>query len=124
MLKRSSERIDSVEYVATKLFDEWSEELTQYSNADLRRKSQAQLSKTQRQYKKLIKTMRKAESSIAPVLTVFNDQVLFLKHNLNARAINSIKSELSSVQRDVSKLIGEMNRSISEADKFIAEMNN
>ncbi|NVK23101.1 MAG: DUF2959 domain-containing protein [Kangiellaceae bacterium] len=117
-----TKRIDSVEYVAEELFEEWQTELEQYSNAELRRKSQAQLYETKRQYSTLIAAMRKAERSIAPVLTVFNDQVLFLKHNLNARAIASLKDELNSVQSDVSKLITEMNSSINEANRFIAQM--
>ncbi|TQV88463.1 DUF2959 domain-containing protein [Aliikangiella coralliicola] len=117
-----SERIASVEYVAEKLFDEWKEELGQYSSADLRRKSEGQLSKTQRQYKKLMGAMKKAEKSIAPVLALFKDHVLFLKHNLNAQAIASMKNELKVVQNDVSRLISQMNQSINEADKFIAQM--
>ncbi|WP_251358538.1 DUF2959 domain-containing protein [Kangiella sp. TOML190] len=117
-----SERIDSVEYVAEKLFDEWREELEQYSNADFKRKSQKQLYETRRQYSGLISAMRKAESSIQPVLTVFNDQVLFLKHNLNARAIASLKGELSTIESNVGNLIAEMNKSISEANEFISTM--
>lgn len=119
-----TKRIDSVEYVAGKLFLEWSSELGEYSNLDLKRKSQAQLYETKRQYAGLISTMRKAERSIQPVLTVFNDQVLFLKHNLNARAIASLKDELSGIESNVSKLIHEMNLSIDEANRFIAQMDN
>lgn len=117
-----TKRINSVEFVAEELFEEWQAELEQYSSADLKRKSQAQLYETKRQYASLIAAMRKAERSIGPVLTVFNDQVLFLKHNLNARAIASLKDELSTVQSDVSKLVAEMNSSINEANRFIAQM--
>ena len=35
--------------------------------------------------------MRLAESRIEPVLKSFRDQVLFLKHNLNAKAIASLR---------------------------------
>ncbi len=115
-------RVDSVEYVAEKLFDEWSEELEQYSSAELRRKSQTQLYQTRQQYAGLISAMRKAERSIQPVLTVFNDQVLYLKHNLNARAIASLRDELSGIESNVSNLIREMNLSIDEANRFIAQM--
>ncbi|MRX27966.1 DUF2959 domain-containing protein [Kangiella sp. HZ709] len=117
-----TKRIDSVEYVAEKLFQEWGEELNQYSNPELKRKSQVQLYETRRQYAGLISAMRKAENSIKPVLTVFNDQVLFLKHNLNARAIASLKDELSGIESNVASLIQEMNLSIDEANRFIKNM--
>ncbi|NVJ67668.1 MAG: DUF2959 domain-containing protein [Gammaproteobacteria bacterium] len=119
-----AKRVDSVEYVAEKLFEEWSEELNQYSNPELKRKSQAQLYETKRQYAGLISAMRKAERSIQPVLTVFNDQVLYLKHNLNARAIASLRDELSGIESNVANLIREMNLSIDEANRFIQDMEN
>jgi hypothetical protein len=66
--------------------------------------------------------MKRAEAKIDPVLAVFRDQVLFLKHNLNARAIVSIQNELVSVETDVASLIREMEASINEADGFIKTM--
>ena len=47
------------------------------------------------------------------------DQVLYLKHNLNARAVAAIKGELVKVDAQVDQLVKDMNRSIAEADKFI-----
>lgn len=66
--------------------------------------------------------MRKAEKTMYPVLDVLRDQVLFLKHNLNARAIASIKTELATVQRDVAALVTQMESSIAEANQFITQM--
>ncbi len=66
--------------------------------------------------------MKRAEKKIDPVLLVFRDQVLFLKHNLNAQAIASLQGELVSIKTDVASLISEMEASIREADAFIKEM--
>ncbi|BCR04438.1 DUF2959 domain-containing protein [Desulfuromonas versatilis] len=115
-------RIDDVEDVAGALFDEWKDELEQYSNASLRRDSQAKLERTRRQYGQLIGAMKRAEERIDPVLSAFRDQVLYLKHNLNAQAIASLKGELKSIEGDIGSLIREMERSISEADSFISAM--
>ncbi len=115
-------RIASVEDVAWALFKEWEAELKQYSNESLRRASQQKLVETRGRYDQLIGAMKRAESKIAPVLTAFRDQVLFLKHNLNARAIASLQSELVSVESDVASLIREMEASIGEADAFIQAM--
>ncbi len=118
------DRIDSVEDVAAALFREWEDELSEYSNASLRRSSEQKLQSTRIQYDRLIAAMHKAESRMDPVLEAFQDQVLFLKHNLNAKAIASLEDELVSVETDVSRLIREMEASIAEADKFISSMGN
>jgi hypothetical protein len=116
------DRIDSVEDVASDLFDEWEAELSDYSSDSLRRSSARKLQQTRRQYSQLIGAMKRAESKMDPVLTALYDQVLFLKHNLNARAIASLQTELISVESEVNSLIKDMNASIKEADAFINAM--
>ncbi len=117
--KEVSSRIGAVEDVAEALFDEWADELEQYSSASLRQSSQRTLDKTQKQYAKLISAMKRAEAKMEPVLRPLRDQVLFLKHNLNARAIASLESELTSVKGNVAALIRDMEVAIAEADTFI-----
>lgn len=118
-----SERVDEVDEVANALFDEWEDELGQYTNAKLRQSAKRQLNDTRSNYSKLLRTMRNAESSMKPVLNTFRDNVLFLKHNLNAQAVGALRGEFQSLQTDVQRLIAEMNKSIAESDKFIASMN-
>ena len=84
----------------------------------------AQLADTRRQYKQLIDAMNRAEAKIAPGLVVFKDQVLYLKHNLNAQAISSLKGELKTVESDVTELIKAMEKSINEANAFIKTIEN
>ncbi len=115
-------RIESVASVASDLFAEWEEELEQYTRASLRRASADQLDQLRERYEELIAAMRQAESRIEPVLGKFRDQVLFLKHNLNARAVASLDAETRSIQNDVETLIEEMEDAIAEADAFIAAM--
>lgn len=117
------QRIDDVENVADDLFAEWQEELEQYSSARLRQSSADTLRTTQTQYNKLIRAMRKAEDSMEPVLAVLNDNVLFLKHNLNARAIASLKGELATVDKNVDTLLANMQSAIDESNAFIASLN-
>ncbi len=117
-----SERIDEVEDVAEALFDEWEDELKLYSSDSLRRSSAGKLEQTRNRYQNLMKAMRRAEARIEPVLTPLRDQVLYLKHNLNAQAIASLQSELGRVEGDVSSLIREMEAAIREADAFIVSL--
>ena len=117
-----SERIDAVESVAEDLFSEWEQELEQYSRADMRKHSASLLKDTRSRYSKLMTSMRRAERSMEPVLEAFNDQVLFLKHNLNARAIGALRNELDSIEKDTANLIKQMQKAIAEANAFIDSM--
>lgn len=115
-------RIDDIEAVAEALFDEWEDELNQYSNKQLRRESQQKLHTTKAKYQQLIAVMRKTESRLDPVLSPMNDQVLYLKHNLNARAIQSLKKEVVKIDKDVDVLLAAIRKSVAEADAFIRTM--
>lgn len=116
------DRIDAVENVSEALFAEWENELDQYSSAALRQDSERKMKQTRIQYVQLITAMRKAEAKMDPVLRAFKDQVLYLKHNLNAQAIASLQSELVAVESDIADLIREMEKSIGEANAFIKTM--
>jgi len=115
-------RIADVEQVAGDLFKEWEKELGQYKSAELRRTSQRQLQDTRSRYQKLIASLKRAEKKLDPVLTAFNDRVLFLKHNLNARAIASLRTNRAAIEADIGALVADMNKSIAEADQFIKAM--
>jgi len=112
-------RIEKVEDVSEALFDEWQDEIEQISSANLSRQSAMKLKETQRRYKKLIKSMHKAESKMAPVLSALKDNSLFLKHNLNAKAIGALQGEMVSIKKDVGALIKDMNIAIEQSQKFI-----
>ena len=120
--KAVSKRIDKVESVAEALFSEWEEELNLYTNAKLKRDSQSKLRDTQTQYKSMLRAMRKVESSMPPVLSALQNNVLYLKHNLNASAIGALQGEFSVIKSDVNNLIKEMNAAIEQSDSFIAAM--
>jgi Skp family chaperone for outer membrane proteins len=115
-------RIDSIENVGEALFREWRQELNAYSSPDLRRRSEQQLRETERRYEQVLTAMNIAADRMSPVLEVFEDQVLFLKHNLNARAIAGLDAERAEIERRVDDLIREMDKAIAEAEAFIAAM--
>ena len=117
-----NDRIDSIEAVSKALFKEWRAEIKEYSSANLRRESERKLKETENRYEQLIEAMKKAEDLLSPVLMAMNDQVLFLKHNLNARAISSLQQEVVKIDQDVDLLIAAMRKAIAEADVFIRKM--
>ncbi|MBH0038752.1 DUF2959 domain-containing protein [Pseudoalteromonas sp. SWN166] len=118
-----STNINKVEDVAEALFDEWADELEQYKSASLKRESSKKLAATKRQFDQLLSSMRSAESKMEPVLTSLHDNVLYLKHNLNAQAVSAIKGEFTNLKRDIQLLMNDMNKSIADSNKFIEQMN-
>jgi hypothetical protein len=120
MADQFSQRIRSIEQVSEALFDEWEAELELYSNRALRSRSQQQLKKSRQHYQRLLKALQTAEGRMFPVLAAFEDQVLFLKHNLNAHAIAALRQEFVDIGVDISRLIDVMEKTIREASDFVA----
>ena len=116
------ERIDKVERIGADLFKEWEAEIATIENVKLQARSRASLQDTRSRFNKLQRTMNRAEASMDPVLNNLRDYVLYLKHNLNAQAISSLKKEVADIETEVSSLIADMNRSIQEADAFVKAM--
>lgn len=112
-------RIRSMETVATDLFKEWETEIGQISNANMASSSRQKLAETRSRYEEMHAALVKAEASMPPVLSQFKDYVVFLKHNLNAQAIASLKGEAVNIQGDIGRLINDMNASIARADTFV-----
>ncbi|WP_137165742.1 DUF2959 domain-containing protein [Salinimonas lutimaris] len=117
-----SERIDKVQGVADALFDEWEDELEEYQSTSLKRESETKLRETRRRYESMLRAMRKAESKMEPVLKTLHDNVLYLKHNLNANAIGALQGEFGQMKGDINSLIEDMNDAIAESDAFIKAM--
>lgn len=115
-------RVRDMETVAGDLFREWESEIQEISAESMRSSSRDQLRQTRERYDEMHRALKRAEQSMEPVLTKFRDHVLYLKHNLNAQAIASLKGEAVSIQDDIARLIEDMNGSIEQADAFIKQM--
>ncbi len=116
------DKITRVEYTSNKMFSEWNGELSQYSDPKLRAESEAELKSTKDRYNQLMSLMKASSAKMDPVLVVFKDHVLQLKHKLNAAAISSLSGTASQLDADVQALIKDMQASIKEADAFISTM--
>ena len=117
-----SKKIASVDKVANAMFVEWNTELDQYHDPSLRASSQKSLDDSKTRYAQLLVIMKNSEAKMQPVLDAFHDQVLFLKHNLNAAAISSLQDTTKGISSDVQSLIQDMDASINEANSFIDNM--
>lgn len=113
------ERVTKVETVAEDLFREWEKEIGEMESSKLASDSRSKLRSTREKYESLHTAMKRAEGSMEPVLKQFRDQVLYLKHNLNAQAIGALKGETLDIEKEIQQLIQDMNASIQQADSFI-----
>lgn len=115
-------KIAGVKNVSAALFSEWTSEINEMSDASLKASSTKLRDDTKRSYDQMITRMDSAAASMDPVLKSFKDRVLFIKHNLNAKAIASLKGTEVELGGQIDKLIKEMEKSIAEADAFIKEI--
>lgn len=121
--KKLHDRVESIDKVSQDLFKEWQGEINEMDNAKLKTQSSAMLRDARIRQASYLRAMRKTEDQMTPVLHAFRDQVLFLKHNLNARAIGSLKNTSASIQNDVTVLLASIDGSMKEADSLIATLN-
>lgn len=115
-------RVEAVEDVAEALFKEWEAEIKEYGSASLKASSQRKLDATRERYAVTIGTMRASTRKMDPVLASLKDNVLYLKHNLNAQAVSAIRIEFETIERDIRVLIEDMQRSMASSQAFIDSM--
>ena len=112
-------RIASVDQVANDLFAEWEEEIGEYTSANLKAASQKNLATTKQRYASIYQKMQASSAKVEPVLRVLQDNTLYLKHNLNARSVSGLSTEVLAIEGQVRTLIAQMEASINESKTFI-----
>jgi len=117
-----SDRIKSIDQVGSDLFKEWGQELATIKDSALHARSQQLLRVTRNRHQQYIQRMKQTERKMLPILQGFRDQVLFLKHNLNAKATGSLKTTAAKMDGDVTALVADIEASSKEADAFIQSL--
>jgi chromosome segregation ATPase len=115
-------RIKEMDQIANDLFAEWEKEISQFTNETYASNSRRQLNETRTKYQQLATSLKSAEASMTPVLGQLKEQVLYLKHNLNAAAIGALRGEAANIQTEITRLLDQMNSSIRQADEFIKSL--
>ena len=114
------DRLEAIDRVSEDLFDEWQGELELYSSASLRADQTRKLAEARRQFAQLRSRMQTARNRVDPVMAILEDNVLFLKHSLNARALDALRGQAASLESQVETLVRDMQAAIDEADAYIA----
>jgi len=116
------EHLGDIDRVSEDLFDEWESELGLYSSAALRADQEKKLTLARKQFATMRRRMQIARDRVDPVMAVLNDNVLFLKHSLNAQALAALRGQAAVLEGQVEELIRDMEVAIAEADAFIERM--
>ena len=116
------EKIQSIDQVSNDLFKEWQGEISAMDNGKLKSQDTVMLRNAKTRQATYMRAMHRTEDQIEPVLKAFHDQGLFLKPNLNARAIGSLKNTSAGLQSDVAGLVQSIDSSSQEADKLISSL--
>jgi hypothetical protein len=116
------DQVDSIQDVAADFFEDWESELPEIADEGLRRKSASLLGTTRKRYETLMASMTRVQARMTPVLSAFQDHVVFFKHNLNARGIATLQDSVAQVRVQLDGLFEEMRGSIAEADAFLVEL--
>ena len=120
--EKLDEHLSDIDRVSEDLFAEWEAELDLYNSASLRADQAQKLSLARRQFATMRDRMQKARDRVDPVMAVLSDNVLFLKHSLNAQALSALRGQVTQLEGQVDALIRDMQLAIEEADAFIARM--
>lgn len=114
--------LQGVDSVADDLFSEWKAELKGYRTAELRRAAEADYDRTRQQYQALRDQLNETEARLQPLLDLLGDQMLSLRHSLNARTISRSSDAYTQLEHDMKSLFEEMTRANDQADMFIRRL--
>jgi len=117
-----SESREKMNTVAKDLFAEWEKEIGEMQSADFKNKSRASLRETKAKFTALHEALRKSENRMKPVLSKLKDHVLYLKHHVNAQAVDSLKLEGKRIEGEIEKLLADVKASTAEAEAFVKTM--
>ena len=121
-IEELDDRLTAIDRVSDDLFEEWESELDLYSSQMLRAEQEKKLAEARRQFRVMRDRMQVARNRADPVMAVLNDNVLYLKHSLNAQALAALRGQAILLEGEVEALIRDMQVAIDEADAFIANM--
>ncbi len=115
-------RVEKVDEIANDLFEEWNDEISKLRTPKYKADSRSKLNQTKDRYSKLHASMLKSERSLKPVLAALEEQVIYLKHNLNAQALGSIKNEVNAIESEIKTLSTSLQASIEQSKAFIGTL--
>lgn len=124
LLNDFQNKINKIKKSASNLFKEWDKEIEQYSDGKIQAKSKELKDESVKQYEMIIVLMERNEQNLEDYLKILGDNVLFLKHNLNSKAVFSLREVSAELQGNINDIILDIDNSITKTNEFIQHMKN
>lgn len=104
--------------VTNDILAEWKNELGQYRIESYRKKSQEDLSETEKSYKNYINKFENKLNEMDGRLVELQDCILLIKHKLYGRTVIALDTEVNKIIRGINELITQINELIKEVNLF------
>lgn len=115
-------QIANVKSIGQVLFQEWQKELDQFTNEQMRKLSEVKMQQTREKYVAMTDSMDRVSARMSPVMSSMSDQLLNIKHSLNALIVVSLEEELIQLRGQMDNLMAEIDASIENCNSFIGSM--
>ncbi len=115
-------QIANVKSIGQVLFAEWQKELDQFTNEQMRKLSETKMQQTREKYVAMTTGMDRVSARMTPALNSMNDQLLNIKHSLNALITVSLEEELIQLRTHTDSLMAEIDSAVEHCNTFIGSM--
>jgi hypothetical protein len=102
------------------VFDQWSSDLLQIENSQIRVRSEARMDATWRRYQALLAATRHAETGFDSFNKGMRDLALFLGHDLNKGSVTEIGDDARAISDLTEDLDGRFQRTLEAAREYLS----
>ena len=105
-------------------YDGWSKELTSMQNASLREKAQDRLSRSQKEFDKIIAQATEAKAEVLPFVSEVKDIVIYLNADMSEQAVDSLSNtiwKLGNRSKSVNGSVGDVIEQIDATAKSLPQ---
>jgi hypothetical protein len=104
---------------AEPVFEQWSADLLEFSNATMRQRSQIRLASTRERYAAILAAARPAQDAHDRFNVAVRDVALFLGHDFNAGSVVDVADDVSSLSELAAELDGRFAECLQAARAYI-----
>jgi hypothetical protein len=101
VLKKS---VEPMTRAADQLFLRWTKDLESFGNTRMRQRSQSRLDETRTRYQSILGATQAAQIALDSYNKDLRDHALFLRHDLNATSVESIRADVRLLNEQIQEL--------------------
>jgi len=117
--KSVHKHVSDVEQAARGFFQDEAKKLNKEKDEAKRLQRRRDLERDRAEYFIVLKAMRRAESTLTPVLIRLRTQILYVNRNPSTKSFTYLKDNLGTLEADVTSLVREMKTAVTTCDAYI-----